>query len=205
MKFAACVFGCILASLQSNVAPSQQLAAPLSAHLYPRWWASMELGAGQLKLSTSQFPGRSETDFAMGFAGGYQPADWMRVGLHLNGWLLQAFDPNDPIKGESVSNVGAIVDVLPVRKARFFARGGFGRGLYSNNRPTGTYGSGSAWEAGGGFETPVRGNIRVAPVVEYSAGTLGIGDFSFPLQTALSYSVLEFKLTVIGNLGHRRR
>jgi hypothetical protein len=205
MKFAACVFGCILAACLSQSSVAQPVVSPKNVQGTPPWWVAGEFGAGQITLNTDQQKGGGNTTFAMGFAGGYQPTDWMRVGLHVNGWLLQAFNLYDPTIGESVSNVGAVVDVLPVRKAGLFARGGFGLGTYTNDRPPGTNGNGPAWEAGGGFEIPVRGAIRLAPTVEYSAGSLGKGSGIFPLQTGLNYSVLEFKLAVIGKFGHRRR
>lgn len=205
MKFAACVFGCILAvclvppSFSQPDIPSKNVPVP------PFWWG-FEIGAGQIKLNSDQQKGTFNTSFALGFAGGYQPVDWMRVGLHLNGWLLQASDLYNPAVGEAVTNVGAVIDVRPVRNSRLFVRGGFGRGIYSIERPTGTDGNGPAWEVGCGFDfIPLKGNGRMAPTIEYSSGTLGKGSPTFPPQTGLNYSVLEFKLTAVGNFGHRRR
>jgi hypothetical protein len=205
MKFAACVFGCVLVTgfllpMGAQVSPS----AVGGQHTSP-WWVSGEFGAGQIKLISDVQQGNRTTTFAMGFAGGYQPSDFVRVGLHLNGWLLEMFDPYNPIKGESVSNVGGVVDVFPSRRSRLFARGGFGWSSYTNNHPTGVYGSGSGWEVGGGYEMPVYGRIRLAPLVEYAEGGLGKGAIALPVQPGLRYSVVEFKLAVIGSFGRRRR
>ena len=205
MKFAAIVFGCVLGVSLLPPASAQQLAAP--AHTQPQsspWWVSGELGAGQITLSSDQQKGNGNTSFAFGFAGGYQPFDWLRVGAHLNGWTLQAGDLYDPTKGVGVSNFGGIIDLMPSRKYRLFARGGFGLSMYSNNHLDGANGSGPGWEAGGGYEIPIRGQLRLAPMVEYASGQLGNGSPTFPQQTGLRYSVVEFKLEIVGNFGHRR-
>jgi hypothetical protein len=205
MKFAAIVSGCILCISLLPPASAQQLAA--SAHTGPQsspWWVSGELGAGQITLSSDQQKGSSNTTFALGFAGGYQPSDWLRVGAHLNGWLLEAGDLYDPTKGVSVSNFGGIIDFMPSRRYRLFARAGFGLSMYTNQHPDGSYGSSPGWEAGGGYEIPIRGRIGLAPMVEYATGGLGNGSPTYPQQTGLRYSVIEFKLAVIGNFGHRR-
>jgi hypothetical protein len=204
MKFAAIVFGCVLGA---GITPQVGAQQWKPSHAQPQsspWWASFEAGGGSMKLTSDQQKGDAKTRGAMGFAGGYQPSDWLRVGLHMNGWLMQAFDPYDPIKGESVSNFGGIVDVIPSQRHRLFARGGFGLSSYTNNHPDGVYGHGPGWEVGGGYEVPILGQLRLAPMVEYASGGLGTGSPRLPQQTGLRYSVLEFKLMVVGNFGHRR-
>jgi hypothetical protein len=204
MKFAAIVFGCVLGLGSVPWAGAQYLE---SAHKGPQsspWWASFEAGAGSITLSSDQQKGGAKTRGAMGIAGGYQPTDRLRVGLHVNGWLFEAFPPYDPIKGESVSNVSGIVDVTPSLKHRLFARGGFGLSTYTNNHVDGFDGSGPCWEAGGGYEIPIGGQLRLAPMGEYSSGKLGNGSPTWPRQTGLRYSVLEFKLSIVGNFGRRR-
>jgi hypothetical protein len=124
--------------------------------------------------------------------------------MHVNGWLIQAGDLYDPTKGVGVSNVGAIFDVIPSRKYRLFARGGFGLSMYDNSHPDGVNGSGRGWEAGGGYEIPIGGQLRLAPMGEYASGQLGNGSPTLPRQTGLRYSVFEFKLSIVGNFGHRR-
>ena len=205
MKFAAIVFGCFLGVCLLPLVSAQQSAAP--GHARPQsspWWASFEAGAGSINLTSDQQRGSSQTRGALGFAGGYQPSDWLRVGMHLNGWTLQAGNLYDPTKGVGVSNLGGIIDLMPSRKYRLFARGGFGLSMYSNNHPSGFDGNGPGWEAGGGYEFPVRGRIGLAPMVEYASGQLGNGSPTYPQETGLRYSAVEFKLTVVGNFGHRR-
>ena len=167
---------------------------PALAQGRPNWWVSFDLGAGQIKMSTDQTRGKGVTTFAMGFAGGRKVTDWARVGLHLNGWLLQAFNLNDPTVGESVSNVNGIVDVFPIRNRTLFLRAGGGLSMYTNERLEGGFGNGPGWEIGGGYEYRIRGNLSLAPEAGYSAGGLGNGYVSPPAATGLHFSVLEFKL-----------
>jgi len=204
MKFAAVVFGFVLGLCIVHPAIAQQLEP---SHAQPQsspWWASFEAGVGSITITSDQQKGSAHSRGALGFAGGYQPFDWLRVGVHLNGWLLEAGDRYDPTKGMGVSNLGGVIDFIPSRKNRLFARGGFGLSMYDNSHPNGFNGNGPGWEAGGGYEFPVRGQLSLAPMVGYASGQLGNGSPTYPLQTGLRYSVVEFKLEVVGNFGHRR-
>ena len=88
------------------------------------WWAGGEIGEGQLSLSSDQVHRDRTPTFALGFFGGHRLGDQARVGLEMNGWLLQASNLNDPTVGESVSNVLGVIDVFPTRKIPLFIRGG---------------------------------------------------------------------------------
>ena len=204
MKFAAIVFGCVFGLGMVLPAIAQQLEPSHTRPQSSPWWASFEAGVGSITITSDQQKGGAQTRGALGFAGGYQPSDWLRVGVHLNGWLLQAGDLYDPTKGVSVSNFGGIIDLMPSRKYRPFARGGFGLSMYDNSHPNGFNGNGPGWEVGGGYEFPIRGRIGLAPMVEYASGQLGNGSPTYPQQTGLRYSVVEFKLAIVGNFGHRR-
>jgi hypothetical protein len=207
MRRAAIAVGCVIGFFV--FAPARALeAAPVSpAQVQPDapWWVSGEFGAGQIKLSSDRLQGDRVTTFAMGFAGGRYIGPWARVGLHLNGWLLQAFNLNDPAVGESVSNVNGIVDVFPSPKHRLFGRAGIGWASYTINRPTGSDGNGLGWEAGGGYEIPLRGRLALAPVVEYAAGGLGTAYDPIAPITGRKYSVVEFKLTAVYRFGGHRK
>jgi hypothetical protein len=169
------------------------------------WWIMGEFGEGQLQLTSNQARGNRIATFALGFAGGHSLGSRARIGLELNGWLMEAFDPNDPTRGESVSNVSAVVDAFPIRKSPFFLRGGTGAGLYQNNRPDGFGGSGWCWKAGAGYEVGLRKNLRLAPMVVYSAGNLGDVRNILTVQTGRRYSVVEFKVGIIGKWGKPRQ
>src|SRR5229473_6627838 len=116
------------------------------------WWVGLELGDGQIKLTSDQFSGTRNPAFALGFLGGHSLGNRARIGLELNGWLLQSFNLNNPAVGESVSNVLVVVDAFPIRKTPLFLRAGAGLALYENNRPGRFGGSGWSWTAGVGYE-----------------------------------------------------
>lgn len=169
------------------------------------WWVAGELGEGQFTLSSDQVQGKRDSTFALGFAGGRQLGSRFRAGLHVNGWLLQAFNLNDPTVGESVTNVTGVIDVFPLRNSyRLFARGGLGHATYSVNRPSGVSGGGLAWEAGAGYEIPLRGQFSLVPMVEYSAGHLGDIHIPNDAETGRKFSVVGFKISVIYHFGRPR-
>ena len=192
-----------LLSLPNRAAGQAQFVpvSPANTQANSPWWVSGEFGEGQLKLSSDQQQGDAVPTFALGFAGGRQINNFARVGVKLNGWLLQASDLNDPTVGESVSNVMGIIDVFPLRRSRLFVRGGWGWASYTNNQPTGSNGNGVGWETGAGYEIPLRGQLRLAPTVEYAAGSLGDAFDPVAPQTQRRYSVIEFKLAVVFRFG----
>jgi len=137
------------------------------------WWVGLELGDGQLKLTSDQVIGTRNPAFALGFVGGHSLGNRARIGLELNGWLLQSFNLNNPAVGESVSDVLVVVDAFPIRQTPLFLRAGPGVALYQNNRPGGFDGSGWSWTAGVGYEIPLTERFGLAPIADYAAGSLG--------------------------------
>jgi len=57
------------------------------------------------------------------------------------------------------------------------------------------------WETGAGYEIPLRGQLRLAPTVEYAAGSLGDAFDPVAPQTQRRYSVIEFTLAVVFRFG----
>lgn len=165
------------------------------------WWAGLDLGDGQLKLTSDQHESSRVATFAFGFSGGHRLGERARIGMLVNGWLLEASNLNDPTVGEGVSNVLGVFDAFPVRKISLFLRGGAGLAMYSNNHPDASDGTGFAWIAGAGYEIPLRKNLTLVPVVDYATG--GLGDTSSPdaIQTNRRYSVVEFKVGFICHFG----
>jgi hypothetical protein len=161
----------------------------------------LELGEGQLKLTSDQFNTARNPVFALGFVGGHSLGNRGRIGLELNGWLLQSFNPNNPEVGESVSNVLVIVDVFPIRKTPIFLRTGPGLALYQNNRPGGFNGTGWSWTAGVGYEILLTEKFGLAPIVDYSAGGLGDVRNTLAVETGRRYSVVEFKVAIAWHFG----
>ncbi len=166
------------------------------------WFASIDFGEGQLKLTSDQYKGTYGPTFAFSIAGGHRLGSHARAGLQINGWLLEAFDLYDPTKGTSVSNVFGIIDVFPSRKHAFFVRGGGGLSIYTNNHLDGNGGHGPGWTAGAGYEIPVTRQFKVAPIVAYSAGQFG--DAAIPLQTSRRYSVIEFRAALTWHFGRSK-
>jgi hypothetical protein len=107
--------------------------------------------------------------------------------------------------GESVSNVSGVIDIFPIPRKRYFLRAGGGFSQYSINRPAGTNGSGPGWEVGGGYEAPLRGNLRIVPMVEYASGRLGNGSNSATAMNGLRFSVVEFKIAALFRFGKSGR
>ncbi len=167
------------------------------------WWVGLELGDGQIKLTSDQFSGTRNPSFELGFAAGHSLGNRARVGLEVNGWLLQSFNNNNPAVGESVSNVLGIVDAFPIPKTPLFLRGGAGLALYQNNRPTGFNSNGWSWMVGVGYEIPLTAHFALAPFVDFAAGSLGDVRNVITVDTGRRYSVVEFKAAVIWHFGRR--
>lgn len=168
------------------------------------WWIGAEFGAGQLQLSSDQLTGNRNTTFALGFLGGHSLGSRARIGLEVNGWLLQAFDLNNPTVGESVTNVMGIADIFPVARVPLFLRAGAGGTFYENDRPEGNNGRGWSWTAGGGYEFRFIEKLGLAPVVAYSAGRFGDVRNPITVETGRRFSVVEFKIDILWHFGGAR-
>jgi len=176
------------------------------------WWIAVELGDGQLKLTSGQFtttsPHASPTStgsrgatFEFGLAGGHRLGNHARIGMDVDGWLLQAFPLNDPAKGESVTNVLGIVDLFPIRKIPLFVRAGGGLALYTNDRPLEFGGTGWAWTAGGGYEFSLPIHLGLAAIADFDSGSRGDVHNVITVETGRRYSVAEFKLAFTWHFG----
>lgn len=165
------------------------------------WWVEGDFGAGGLQLSSDQAQGSRKTTLAMGFLGGQTLGSRARAGLQLNGWLLQAYNLNDPTVGESVSTSLAVVDVFPAPKVPLFLRAGTGWASYTNNRPEGYGGGGWAWMAGAGYEIRIGNRLGLSPILAYSAGHLGDVREPTTLQTRRRFSVIESKIGISWHFG----
>ena len=180
------------------------LLTSAQAQQYPPWWLWAEAGDGFLKLSSDQHQGDRRETFAFGLAGGRQFRDRARIGVMVDGWLLQVFDLNDPTAGESISDVMGVVDVMPIHRKGLFLRGGVGLSMYTNNRPNETGGHGLGWIAGGGYEIRLKGRLGLVPMVDYASGGLGDDRIVAVHDTGRRYSVIEIKAALIYHFGDRR-
>ena len=169
------------------------------------WWAGGEIGEGQLSLSSDQIHRDRTPTFALGFFGGHRLSGQARVGLEVNGWLLQASNLNDPTVGESVSNVLGVIDVFLTRKIPLFIRGGGGLAMYQNNRPGESNGKGWSGTGGAGYEFRFSERLGLAPIVEYAYGKFDDVRNPITVETGRHYSVVEFKVAAIWHFGKRAR
>ena len=167
------------------------------------WWVGGEIGEGQLSLSSDQIQRDRTPTFALGFFGGHTLGGQARVGLEVNGWLLQASNLNDPTVGEGVSNVLGVVDVFPKRRIPLFLRGGGGLAMYQNNRPAESGGTGWSWTGGAGYEVRFSERLGLAPIVEYAYGRFDDVRNPITVETGRHYSVVEFKVAAIWHFGKR--
>jgi hypothetical protein len=191
---------------QGNL-PAGQSANPASQTETPiirPWWVGVELGDGQLKLTSDQSTGSRRATFEFGLVGGHRLGRHARIGMDVDGWLLQAYPLNDPTRGESVTNVLGLIDVFPIPKIPLFLRAGAGAALYTNNRPLEFGGSGWAWTAGAGYEFPLPRQLGLATIVDFDAGTRGDVNNIITVETGRRYSVVEFKLAMIWHFGRSR-
>ena len=165
------------------------------------WWIGLQSGVGQLQLTSDQFHGGRNATFRLGFVGGHSLGDRARIGLELNGWLLQAFNLGDPSVGESVSNALLMADVFPIRRSPLFVRAGAGFAMYQNNRPLEFNSTGWSWTAGMGYEFRIREQLGLAPIVDYASGSLGGVRNAIVTDTGRRYSVVEFRAAFIWHFG----
>ncbi len=181
------------------------LTPPAMCQQNRTWWAAGEFGEGEFKLHSDQVDSKRDPAFAMGFVAGHRLGNRTRAGLHVNGWLLETFDINDPMVGQSLTNVMGVMDAFPFQEwNRFFVRGGLGLSIYADNRNTGAGGKGLAWEAGAGYEIPLSEQIFLAPTVAYSQGYLNDVHSRVGPATGRRFSVAEFKIAVVYHFGLRR-
>lgn len=136
----------------------------------------LELGAGAVERTLFDAE-VDETNFYMGFVGGYWMGQHVLAGLELNGWLLQAGNLNDPSVGEGISRVFAYTQVYPSRQHGMFVKVGAGYVSYWNNRPGEPAAKdGNGFEIGLGYDVTRKGRGRpwqITPFVTYSSGKIG--------------------------------
>ena len=106
---------------------SGALAEEKSEERYERsgFWGGVNLGVGFVQLS---FEGteEDETNFFLGFEGGYSINPHFLVGVELSGWLLEASNLEDPAKGGGISQAFLITRYYPSSSMGLFAKVGGG-------------------------------------------------------------------------------
>jgi hypothetical protein len=159
-------------------------------------WASVQPGYGSIERSSDQEQRSRHDGFALAFKLGGTVNRYVRLGAELNGWLLESYDLNDPAKGESVSQILAIVQAYPWPSRGLFLKAGAGRATYTNHRPF-EFGS-SGWGAtlGVGYDLRAARKISVTPVANYSRGSLGGVENQLVNIRNRQYSALDFGVAI---------
>ena len=149
------------------------------------FWGGLDVGVGFIQRSFAEIE-EDDTNFFLGFEGGYTINPHFLIGVELSGWLLESSDVNDPSKGEGISQVFLTTRLYPSASMGLFAKVGGGYVSYWNNRP-GEPSSRDGWglSLGGGYDFPLNKNFAISPFINYSFGeaddqdhniwTLGIG------------------------------
>jgi hypothetical protein len=170
------------------------VAMPVSVNGVARrgLWANMQLGYGSISRSSDQEPRQRQDAFALAYDLGGTLNHHVRLGVELNGWLLEAFDAYDPAKGESVSQAFIVAQVYPYSANNFFLKVGAGRAIYTNSHPFEFDSSGWGASIGMGYDFPIAKKISLTPVINYCRGSLGSVENQVSSIHHRKYSVLEF-------------
>lgn len=142
------------------------------------FFAGVAGGYGLTHVNTGGGSGHSEGTFALGFRGGYAISSSVVTGLELNGWTLEAYDFNDPSKGESLGNVSVFINYFPFPNSPIYVSGGAGQTSYTNNSSTvNGRGNGGSWFVVSGYEYRLTRKVSLAPQLRYSQGNFTGGNF----------------------------
>ncbi len=151
------------------------------------FWGGIDIGAGFVQRS---FEGNDEdeTNFFLGFKGGYTLTPNFLLGLELSGWLIDEGNINseNPDASEGISQVFVITRYYPSSSLDFFVKIGGGLVIYYIDRPgEPTREEGWGLTLGGGYDFLLNKNFAVTPFISYSFGeadnqehnaiTIGIG------------------------------
>jgi hypothetical protein len=194
--------------------PSRALAlllTLLSAHpllaqdaTYRPWWLEVGFGYGRFHRTSDQAPGSSTASFAEAFRAGYALGPRVRIGVSVNGWLLQAYNLTNPTLGESGTTVLALAQVFPFTRP-LFLEAGAGYASNDSNHPGAWTTRGWGWAAGTGYRLPVTRGFSLTPALYYSSARLGDTPASSPPETAIGFSVWDVRLSATLHLGTDRR
>lgn len=162
----------------------------------PRWFLGMDVGYGSLDLRSDQVDEFSKHALALTFRAQVRVGERIRLGLEAGGWTLDSTDVDDPSKGESVSNVLVVLDLVPEGRYRPLFRLGVGRVEYNNNAPTALEGGGWGFRAAVGWEFPVWRNVRLVPRLQYGASELDDEYGYEDVRTGRSYDAWDLGIGV---------
>jgi hypothetical protein len=137
-----------------------------------KFYAGIETGPAFLMLSRNHEKADRTARFALGFFGGYIPLPLLRLGISLNGTLIESFGDfyTSPEKGISISNFHAVLQVFPIKNSGFFVNLQGGRSVYVNHHPDNYNAAGFSGKTGLGYELKTGHRTRVSIVMNYGSG-----------------------------------
>jgi len=135
-----------------------------------KFYVGADLGISWLNISPDFIPGNGQTCFSLGFIGGYAPTEWLRVGLGLSGYLIEASNLTRPDEGAGISTIYAHTRIIPFSKLNFYItlEGGF-NSFWDNN--IGGYNSpGYGFDIRLGYEIMIFKRIGLTLAINYGEG-----------------------------------
>jgi hypothetical protein len=160
------------------------------------FWASIQMGYGAVERSSDQEPSDQQDTFALSYILGGTPNPYLRLGLELNGWLLEPYDAWDPAKGVGISHTFLIAQLYPWRSRELFLKAGCGRSTFSDSHPDGFKSSGWGATIGLGYDIPLTKSVMLSAVTNYSQGRLGSVNNQVIKVTNRKYNVFDVRMAI---------
>ncbi|MDH5250444.1 MAG: hypothetical protein OEW40_15710 [Cyclobacteriaceae bacterium] len=164
-----------------------------------RFYVGLNAGTGLLLLSKNDLNTSRDARFSLGFFGGYKPNRWLRTGIILNGWLIEAFGAfgSNPEKGVSISNVYGQLQIFPFAEFPIFANISGGYSSYTNHHPDEFNAHGSGGLFGLGYEKDLSKRLAASFVVNYGFGRFKDVENVAAVVKNQHYDVIEFLVAIV--------
>jgi hypothetical protein len=159
-------------------------------------WAGAQVGYGVLDRFSDQEPHGDPGVVALAFNLGGTPNYHVRLGVQINGWLVEAYDPYDPATGASLSQIFATAQVCPWCARGVFLKHGAGRAIYTNHHPDEFGSSGWGQTIAVGYDWTVNRRFSLTPAINYSRGNLGHVDNVLVTVQNRRYRAFDFGIAV---------
>ena len=136
------------------------------------FYAGIETGISCLSLSHNSIDEKRSARYALGFYGGYSPAKALKLGVNLNGYIIEPYGnfSKNPEKGISISNIQGQVQIIPFKQTTVFINLLGGWSSYINHHPDGYNSGGIAGKAGIGYEHGFAKRLIFSIIINYSVG-----------------------------------
>lgn len=139
----------------------------------PLYYAGIETGPALLSLSSSAGTKTSTNIFSLGFYGGFTPLPKLRVGINLNGNLIETYGGYaHPDKGISISNIHLHMQAMPFSSTAVFINMQGGYANYVNHNPDGFNTTGASGKLGIGYKRTLGKYTTFQSTLNYGLGFL---------------------------------